>query len=97
VFASAADAHDGCGSSGGVRGGGDRVGVLGFLGRRPEVNRVLSTHANVAGDGGSAGPGDDGAASLGRSLATGKHGLHFFFALLVGGSVASAMSMSSAI
>jgi hypothetical protein len=73
-----------------------RVGVLGFLGRRPEVNRALMAHANVAGDGGSACPGEDGAASLGRSLATGKHGLPFFFAFSLGGSTPVASAPSGA-
>src|SRR4051812_27099651 len=37
------DVHDGRGSSGNTCDGGTPVEVLGFLGRRPEVNRVFRT------------------------------------------------------
>lgn len=60
------------------------------------MNRVLRTHANVAGDGGSSCPGEDGAESLGRSLATGKHGRPFFFALSLGECTGASAALSSA-
>lgn len=55
----------------------------------------MRAHANVAGDGGcGCGPDDDaGTEAFGRILATGKHGLAFFFGLLLGGGwVASSAS-----
>ena len=60
----------------------------------------MRAHANVAGDGGcGCCPDDDadGTEAFGRILATGKHGLAFFFGLLLcgGGGVASSASVAT--
>ena len=59
----------------------------------------MRAHANVAGDGGcGCCPDDDadGTEAFGRILATGKHGLAFFFGLLlVSGGVASSASVET--